>query len=473
MGRITWIAALVAWLSGSACAQSSSAVRPTLLEKPAGAAFRAPSGALSSSSDRFRSLPKVLRVENRIVRTESGPIPWYVSSMKLLAPGVGWAQTGRGLLWTENDGKDWKNITPRQETALPEPFFLNRHRGWVMSVGCSAENPKKLEMGFNLVSTADSGATWSSVDVSPLTVMHYGNSDGADVRGCGGDFAFADSLHGWINVTARGVTMNSFWAFLLTTSDGGRTWNRAVHAPSLPDGQILLVTPSDGWLLGGPADGRLFATHDGANSWLEVKVDRPTDISRQADLTSYPLPTFQDGTHGFLAVTYSGVRVDVKTTTVLFSADDGGRSWRADRMVTRSQGSKRYRKSAMIGSDWIFIAVRDHRPVIEHMSAGEKFVARDQIGVEEQGYKQPRDVSFVTASDGWVTIGDGELLSTTDGGSTWTDITPGLKADGFTQSPRTPTVTALLARELSQISYDQRAPYRFGEKQNLTERTYR
>ena len=354
-------------------------------------------------------------------------IAWaQVGSVKLLAPGVGWAQTGRGLLWTKDGGKDWKDITPREGTALPEPFFLDRHRGWVLSVGCSAENPKKLEMGFNLVSTADPGATWSSIDVSPLTVRDYGNSDGADVRGCGGDFAFVDTLHGWINVTARGLTMNSFWAFLLTTSDGGRTWKRAAHAPSLPDGQLLLVTPSDGWLLGGPADGRLFASHDEAKSWLEVKVDRPNDVSMKANLTSYPLPTIQNGMHGFLPVTYSGV-VDVKTTTVLFSTDDGGRSWRTDRMVTSREGSKRYRKSAMIGSDWIFLAVRDHRPVIEHISAGEKFVARDETGVEERDYRQAWDVTFVTARDGWVTIGDGELLSTTDGGTTWTDITPGPK----------------------------------------------
>jgi photosystem II stability/assembly factor-like uncharacterized protein len=434
IGRIAWIAALVVWSPGIACAQSPSVVRPALLEKPAGAAFRAPSGALSSSFGSSRSSATVFRVEG-VVRTQRRPIPWYVSSMKLLAPGVGWAQTGRGLLWTEDDGKNWKNITPHQETALPEPFFLDPHHGWMMSVGCSAENPKKLEMGFNLVSTADSGATWSSVDVSPLTVTNYGNSDGADVRGCGGDFAFVDSLRGWINVTARGVTMDSFWAFLLTTSDGGRTWKRAAHAPSLPDGQILLVTPGDGWLLGGPADGRLFATHDGTNSWLEVKVDRPNDISKEASLTSYPLPTFQDGTHGFLPVTYSGVGVDVKSTTVLFSTDDGGRSWRTDRMVTSRQSSKRYRKSAMIGSDWIFVAIRDHRPVLEHMSAGEKFVARDEVGVEEQAYKQPWDVSFVTAGDGWVTIGDGELLSTTDGGSTWTDITPGLKTDALLSTP--------------------------------------
>jgi hypothetical protein len=118
----------------------------------------------------------------------------------------------------------------------------------------------------------------------------------------------------------------------------------------------------------------------------------------------------------------------VKTTTVLFVTDDSGRSWRSDRMVTSSQGSKRYRKSAMIGSDWIFIAVHEHRPVLEHVSADKKFVARDAVGVEKQDYKQPWDVSFVTARDGWVTIGDGELFSTSDGGSTWTDITPGPKS---------------------------------------------
>ena len=39
------------------------------------------------------------------------------------------------------------------------------------------------------------------------------------------------------------------------------------------------------------------------------------------------------------------------------------------------------------------------------------------------GYFGVDQMSFVTPSQGWVLV-DAELLSTTDGGATWTDITP-------------------------------------------------
>ena len=39
------------------------------------------------------------------------------------------------------------------------------------------------------------------------------------------------------------------------------------------------------------------------------------------------------------------------------------------------------------------------------------------------GYFGTNQLSFVTPSQGWILV-DAELLSTTDGGATWTDITP-------------------------------------------------
>jgi photosystem II stability/assembly factor-like uncharacterized protein len=34
-------------------------------------------------------------------------------------------------------------------------------------------------------------------------------------------------------------------------------------------------------------------------------------------------------------------------------------------------------------------------------------------------------MSFATPADGWVIVGDGELMSTTDGGTIWTTLLPG------------------------------------------------
>jgi photosystem II stability/assembly factor-like uncharacterized protein len=34
-------------------------------------------------------------------------------------------------------------------------------------------------------------------------------------------------------------------------------------------------------------------------------------------------------------------------------------------------------------------------------------------------------MSFAAPTQGWVIVGDGELMSTTDGGATWKALTPG------------------------------------------------
>jgi len=40
------------------------------------------------------------------------------------------------------------------------------------------------------------------------------------------------------------------------------------------------------------------------------------------------------------------------------------------------------------------------------------------------GYFGANQMSFVTPTRGWVLVDVGELFSTSDGGATWTDITP-------------------------------------------------
>lgn len=369
-------------------------------------------------------------------RVFSGSFPWRVLPMKLLTRGIGWAQTGHGLFWTEDGGKDWKDITPHhgaEETpsyalALSQPFFLDTHRGWLLLAGCSADNPKKLEMGIELLSTTDSGASWSRTDSSPLTVTHYGNPDGADVSGCGDDFAFVDPLHGWINVTVSGVTMNSRWAFLLTTSDGGRTWKRALHAPALPWGRVLLLTHRDGWLKGGPGEPEVFVTHDAANSWKEVTVKTPTGIApEQGSSTSYALPSFLDAQHGFLPVSYlEGLEA---STTVLFKTKDGGRTWKPDRRI--SEQDEQYGEDIVVGDAWIFVSQiieeTHHQLMLRQVGAGEEVPARpDNLPIgSHRG--NALEISFITPAKGWVVLGNGDLLSTSDGGRTWTDITPGPK----------------------------------------------
>jgi photosystem II stability/assembly factor-like uncharacterized protein len=356
-----------------------------------------------------------------------------VISMKLLAPAVGWAFANDSrLYWTTDNGANWADITPPSSPGFDERmspvFFLDSQRGWALFSRFDkdeTDESKYEEPKFDLASTTDAGATWTRMHLALPAPKDYGNPDKMPLGGWGGTVAFLDPLHGWMHITLAGQTMNTFWTFLLVTSDGGQTWSRAPNAPDLKNVEMLLVTPSDGWMLGTSDSGgqELFVTHDGTKSWNEVSVDIPKEVLPATSAVYCGLPTFEDSKHGLLQVSYSG-GVGVKSATVLFATDDGGRTWKLDRMVTQEYDSQGYGRPTVVDSAWVFVAVLDHHPTLRMVGAGEKIDA-SATGAAVSHHSMAGQLSFATPTEGWIIVGDGELRSTTDGGATWTTLTPG------------------------------------------------
>jgi photosystem II stability/assembly factor-like uncharacterized protein len=355
------------------------------------------------------------------------PGRWAVGAIKLIAPGVGWAEatTTRGLLWTENGGAKWRDITPPHlagDEVLDSIFFLDRSRGWI-TINHDQEASLK-EPQFDLASTIDAGATWSRITV-PLRPKDYGISPGP-LHGGAGEVAFVDPLHGWMNVWFT-VSPNTWWSFLLLTSDGGRSWKRAARAPEMSSSEMLLVTPSEGWLYGEDHDGGwgLYVTRDGARHWNEVAPQvEGIGINGCAGV-----PTFKDAKHGFLQVRgTAGAGRIWRWASGLLATSDGGRSWKFDRAVINlsDESRQRYDSATVVGSDWIFANVVGHRPVLTKVAAGERLDASLGTGASRPG-SGVRHINFVTPNQGWVVADDFALFSTTDGGARWTDITPGAK----------------------------------------------
>lgn len=132
---------------------------------------------------------------------------------------------------------------------------------------------------------------------------------------------------------------------------------------------------------------------------------------------AYDLPVFNTPEHGYLSVTYPGV-------VVLFATNDGGRTWKADRMLTglpeHSMGSKV--ASAIADSTWITgTAPGKSMPHLRKIEAGANIVDTAMPAPEASGVLQ---MSFISASQGWVLNSESQLLSTNDAGATWADISP-------------------------------------------------
>ena len=131
---------------------------------------------------------------------------------QLMAPGVGWASSGGALYWTTDNGKEWKNITPRIHGGIVSVFFLNSSTGWVLGSPLG-EVPADFELAF----TQDSGSSWS------VTQLNLGVDPNSATLLGQGDIEFLDTDRGWMNLALQsGAPYHS--GLLFRTEDGGKHW---------------------------------------------------------------------------------------------------------------------------------------------------------------------------------------------------------------------------------------------------------
>jgi len=395
------------------------------------------------------SNPQLAIVEQKVTHEiKLDSMRLQVTSMKLLAPGIGWAVTdfGRKLYWTTNDGEKWDDITPpnvrSEDLRVAQVFFLDTHTGWALlssfkpelqtmcdsgqphfelvsdniQLACGNGNSEPPQLKFLLAFTADGGATWSSWPIKIAGVNQPPFSP--YVR-----LSFADSLHGWLNF---GFVCQTDSRTLLATNDGGRSWRFAPNSPPKYDfvDEIELVTPQEGFALQTSGQ-KLFVTRDGAHSWQEIKVTPPKEAGAPT-YSSYSMPIFTDSKHGYLPVVY-GEKIygpaSGLTAAALFVTDDGGRTWKVNRII-KNLGDRTFGEpipSTIADDVWILSAGRNNSPKLTELKAGERIDA--PVG---WGYLMNQKLSFLTPDRGWLLQFDGWLQATGDGGSSWTEITPGM-----------------------------------------------
>jgi hypothetical protein len=342
-----------------------------------------------------------------------------LSAMQFVAPGIGWVIADHKLIWTEDNGKNWKRIFDSSDSGLVAAFFLDAKRGWVLLSYGPLENPD-----FKVGITDDAGAHWAVHNMNLPKHLEWLSSHH-------GVLWFVDREHGWLNLRfATNTNFDPGW--LLRTIDGGKTWETA-NPKNEPGeyGRVQFLDRSVGWLTSGPY-GSLFATGDGGTSWRPVKVE-PDDMR-----VMYEDPTFFDDHHGILPVRYATENIGY---LLMFETKDGGFRWSkaatiedvcpsvpifittSGEVMIADGESTTCDFSATRNAEGTRLRLRQFR-IPGQPGTPKTVILPNYVG----RYPFPRDLTFVDASKGYM-LTSKYLLSTNDGGTTWTDISPGPNVD--------------------------------------------
>lgn len=339
--------------------------------------------------------------------------PASFSALQFINARDGWLGAAGQVGATTDGGGAWTwhpvpGITPGSLS------FVNPRDGWLagLDAACFAGLQRAGACQEVLLRTTDGGAVWT-------------RQEALACAGCGTPrIQFTDAAHGWaLAGCAAGGTIGLPCRELLRTTDGGGTWPPAPLPAGFRPTDFAFVSATVGWAVGvrcgpgaagpGVCPTAALATTDGGRTWQSERL--PGSLIGGADLT------FANASDGWLVpspaarCSMGGCWVPLDATT------DGGRTW--------SQVASTYVRSGFQGQPQFVDAAVGFVPVSAGASTGKGGIARTTDGgrtwvsVGARRDWSIQAVSAVNATDVWA-IGGGFLVRSTDGGRTFTPQLP-------------------------------------------------
>lgn len=361
-----------------------------------------------------------------------------VSSMEQLSPGVGWAIASGHLVWTNDGGGAWTDLTPPglANGTIHNVFFLDVEHAWIVTVAESGTwysgNPVRI------FQTTDRGRTWVSHTFDESSYPSLKQAGAMPVS-----LSFADSRHGWF--LWRLQTSAAFSAGkMFGTNNGGETWTELPEPPSA--GMFRFHTPQDGWMVTGGGSETLSVTNDGGRTWQARSVPPPESCLQCRPV--FTAPIFQNPSEAVLTVTYVDDQAPkgryVSSTYLTY---DGGNSWQRTEAYEQTGRYPKTGFTSIVGMHAIRVfsdavhgtqirsGARITNPSYSEKLPPRGFVAGADFADDSNGwfiYHSVKCVQFRNRDkDGpglpcLVVVDRDDLVATTDAGGTLKVITPPL-----------------------------------------------
>ncbi|HXD10899.1 MAG TPA: NBR1-Ig-like domain-containing protein [Anaerolineales bacterium] len=324
-----------------------------------------------------------------------------IRSLRMFDSFNGWAMGNTYVLRTNDGGVTWYNVTMPNVFSFSGAFFQTTTQAWILS-------------GNTLYHTVDGGRTWTS------NAVPFG--DGA--------IQFLNDANGFV-LAGQPSGMQKQESNLYQTTDGGVTWtlkftNNPLDPNSRNDipfgGHKAGMTFRDtirGWVGGdyGAVSGLvyLYKTNDSGTTWAQQSLSLPAGYA--SAFIDSPGPTFFNANDAVMPVWMTLDQRDL----FIYVTHDGGTTW------TRSTGFARegWNASFVSVTDG-FTWNRNGYLQVTHNSGGSWSQVTSNVNFGES----VPIIDFVSTTTGWAILNDfntglSTLYRTTNGGVTWTSLTPG------------------------------------------------
>ena len=229
---------------------------------------------------------------------------------------IAWASgSGSTVLRTADGGATWTKLTVTSDTLdFRDIDAIDGQTAYVLSIGNGPDS--------RIYKTTNAGATWT---------MQFKNDDAKAFLDA---MSFWDANHGLV----FGDSINGEF-YILTTTDGGRTWSRVPPA-TLPRAlenegafaasgtNIAVFGKTHAWIgTGAGAKARVLRTADGGRSWQVA--DTPLAAGPSTGIFSI---AFRDTQHGVVAG--GDYRKEQEAVNNLAITNDGGVTWKLVKGLT-------------------------------------------------------------------------------------------------------------------------------------------
>ena len=387
------------------------------------AAVASPSGSLPPSLSSL--VPSMISAAPASTAGQQPLLGLQVSDAVLFPAGHGYVLTQQALLWTDNLGVTWRNVTPPGVTdaQLQSAGIALQPDGheWV------AVAPAAGSSSVTMLRRPSVTGSWTTTSV-PLGSLAISPDASITMS-----LSFADATHGWLLVGEQ--IAHTGYGELLRTSDAGATWTLQAGQSTLPTiGALHFLTAQLGYL-DATMTGTWLATRDAGRNWAPLQLPAPTAKT-------------PDGVNILAAPAFAGASIVVAasfTTPVEGNADgvgvyrstDGGVSWMLQQLPSEAPTEQYH--FAVTADGGTYVLLRDQPSpdfqaftwvTSRSTNRGEGFTDASSVHNFYPGpltLAGPDTVWTVAGANGcksfktecWNTAG---LIASNDGGTTWHQV---------------------------------------------------